>query len=198
MIVEERADGSLHVSGYVNVTGKLSRPIITSKGEKVIEVIEERAFQDALSRASNVQMTKDHDASIVLAETRANNLILKEDKIGLHADSVITDAETVEEGKRGMFKGWSFGMRNIVDRIEQRTDQLPLRHVEKFDIDHITLVVKKRPAYAATSVELRANDELDELECRTIEDDITVVQVKKPDFDNSSFKERAEKLGVTL
>ena len=198
MIVEERADGSLHVSGYVNVTGKLSRPVITSKGEKVIEVIEERAFQDAISRASNVQMTKDHDASVVLAETRASNLDLKEDKIGLHANAVITDAQTIDEGKRGLFKGWSFGMRNIVDRIEERADKLPIRHVEKFDLDHITLVVKKTPAYAATSVELRANDEMEELECRTIDDEITVVTIPKPSFDNSQFKERAKKLGVTF
>lgn len=31
MRIEERADG-LHISGYVNVTGKLSRPVITPRG----------------------------------------------------------------------------------------------------------------------------------------------------------------------
>ncbi len=42
MRIEERADG-LHINGYVNVTGKRSRPVITPRG-KVIETIEERAF----------------------------------------------------------------------------------------------------------------------------------------------------------
>ena len=40
MRIEVRADG-LHISGYVNVTGKLSRPVITPRG-KVLETIEER------------------------------------------------------------------------------------------------------------------------------------------------------------
>ena len=83
MKVELRADGTLHISGYVNVTGKMSRPVITAKGQRVIEVIEERTFQNALSKATNVKMTKDHNPNCVLAETRANTLTLHEDSIGL-------------------------------------------------------------------------------------------------------------------
>ncbi|MCI6582699.1 MAG: hypothetical protein MSH15_12095 [Oscillospiraceae bacterium] len=41
MKIEERADG-LHIKGYVNVTGKISRPLITPHG-KCVETIEERA-----------------------------------------------------------------------------------------------------------------------------------------------------------
>ena len=194
MKVEIRADG-VHISGYVNVTGKMSRPVITGKGQKVIEVIEERAFAEALSRCQNVQMTKDHNADIVLAETRAGTLKVREDKIGLHAESVVTDPQTVEDAKAGKIKGWSFGMKNITDSIEQRADALPVRHVQKFDLDHITLVVNKSPVYAATSVEVRADDETVELECRAIDDDCDVInQVKEKKYDNSEFKKRLEKL----
>ena len=49
MRIEVRADG-LHISGYVNVTGKLSRPVITPRG-KVLETIEERAFSEAITRS---------------------------------------------------------------------------------------------------------------------------------------------------
>ena len=50
MKIEIRADGA-HISGYVNVTGKRSRPVITPHG-KVIEEIEPRAFEQAIGRAA--------------------------------------------------------------------------------------------------------------------------------------------------
>lgn len=198
MKVELRADGTLHISGYVNVTGKMSRPVITAKGQKVIEVIEERAFQNALSKATNVKMTKDHNPNCVLAETRANTLTLHEDSIGLRAEADITDETTIKEAKEGKIKGWSFGMRNIIDKIEERAEQLPIRHVKGFDLDHITLVVNKTPVYAATSVELRADDELEELETRAFEDDLQFVNNRKEKaYDNSEFEKRLEKLKLT-
>lgn len=196
MKVELRADGTLHVSGYVNVTGKMSRPVITSKGQRVIEVIEERSFHNALARAGNVKMTKDHNSNCVLAETRANNLTLHEDNIGLRAEAVITDETTIKEAKAGKVKGWSFGMRNIIDKIEERAEQLPIRRVTGFDLDHITLVVNKTPVYAATSVELRADEELEELEVRAFDDEVKLVD-NQPKYDNSEFKERLEKLKLT-
>lgn len=197
MKVELRADGTLHISGYVNVTGKMSRPVITAKGQRVIEVIEERTFQNALSKATNVKMTKDHNPNYVLAETRANTLTLHEDSIGLRAEADITDETTIREAKEGKIKGWSFGMRNIIDKIEERAEQLPIRHVKGFDLDHITLVVNKTPVYAATSVELRADDELEELETRAFDDDLQFVNNKKEKtYDNSEFEKRLEKLKV--
>lgn len=196
MKVELRADGTLHISGYVNVTGKMSRPVITGKGQRVIEVIEERTFQNALARAGNVKMTKDHNPDCVLAETRANSLSLHEDSIGLRAEAVIADKTTIKEAKAGKIKGWSFGMRNIIDKIEERAEQLPIRRVTGFDLDHITLVVNKTPVYAATSVELRADDELEELETRAFDDEVEHIN-NQPNYDNSEFKERLEKLKLT-
>ena len=59
MQIELRADGA-HISGYVNVTEKKSRPVITPHG-KVIEEIEPRAFERAINRAGNITLTVDHD-----------------------------------------------------------------------------------------------------------------------------------------
>lgn len=213
MNLEIRADG-LHVSGYVNVTEKMSRPLMTGKGQKVIEVIEPRTFEKALERAENVAMTKDHNPDIVLAETRSNDLVLYEDAIGLHAEAVITDESTIEEARAGKIKGWSFGMRNIEDKIEERAEGLPIRHVSGMDLDHITLVVNKAPCYAATSVEMRANDVVDSTEYRagveyknlivteTTEryfDDgssesetVRIEKGSRTPFDNSEYKSRIE------
>ena len=43
MQLEYRADGA-HISGYVNVTEKKSRPVMTPHG-RVVEEIEPRAFE---------------------------------------------------------------------------------------------------------------------------------------------------------
>lgn len=191
MNVEIRADG-LHISGYVNVTEKMSRPVITGTGRRVVEVVEPRAFERALKKAENVTLTKDHNPNYVLAETRAKTLRLCEDAIGLHADALITDKATIEEARAGKLKGWSFGMRNIVDAIEERADALPLRRIKDLDLDHITLVVNKVPVYAATSIEMRAEDDISSVESRMLEDTPTVSETRadKPGFDNGPYKKR--------
>ena len=60
MQLEFRADGA-HISGYVNVTEKKSRPVMTPHG-RVVEEIEPRAFEDAIHRAGNITLTVDHDS----------------------------------------------------------------------------------------------------------------------------------------
>lgn len=166
MKVEVRADG-VHISGYVNATGKKSRPVRKPDGTRCVEVIEERVFAEAIQRAGNITVTVDHDDTHVYAETSNGTLKLKEDAIGLHADVLISDPQIITLAKSGKIKGWSFGMRNVQDSMEARADDLPIRHVMKMDMDHITLVVKKIPCYAATSVEIRASDGTEaELELR--------------------------------
>jgi HK97 family phage prohead protease len=187
---EIRADG-LHISGYVNVTEKMSRPVITGKGQKVIEVIEPRAFEKALERTENAKMTKDHDENYVLSERRAKTLDLYEDAIGLHYDALISDAQTITEARAGKLKGLSFGMKNIVDTVEERANALPLRRVSALDLDHITLAVNKIPVYAATSIEIRADEETSEIEIRAIEETPKIVEPKP---DNSDYKNRISEL----
>lgn len=188
--IEIRGDGA-HICGYVNATEKKSRPVVTPRG-RVIEEIEPRAFQAAIDRAENVIMTKDHEALPILAETRAGTLKLWEDEIGLYADAVVSDPETVAEARAGKVKGWSFGMRNVVDSVEERPEGLPLRKVTALDLDHITLVVRKNPVYSATSVEVRAEGEV-ETEIRSAEDTVQIREEEKPD-PLAEFRARAEAL----
>lgn len=194
MKVEIRADGA-HITGYVNVTGKKSRPVITPRG-KVIEIIEERAFEKALERAGNITVTIDHDNSHVYASTDDGTLSLYEDAIGLHADVIIKDETIIELAKKGKIKGWSFGMYNVVDEIESRADDLPIRHVKALDLDHLTLVVNKRPVYSATSVELRAGENI-EIEERAFEQEIQLIQEEpKKAIDYSAYEKRISDLKV--
>ena len=125
MRAELRADG-LHISGYVNVPGRTSRPVMTPRG-RVIEVIEQRAFAEAISRAGNIRLLLDHNQSRVLASTEDGTLKAREDEIGLRAESVVTDAEVIAGAKAGKLKGWSFNMRNVTDSIEERAEGLPIK-----------------------------------------------------------------------
>ncbi len=194
MNIEIRADGA-HISGYVNVTEKKSRPVITPHG-KVVEEIEPRAFERAIERAGDITVTVDHDKTHVYASTSEGTLKLYEDNIGLHADVLITDETLISLAKEGKIRGWSFGMYNVQDEVEPRADDLPLRRVKGLDLDHITLVVSKTPVYSATSVEIRAEAEV-ELETRTTEEAprITQEQAQVPSpasFDNSAYRSRVE------
>ena len=191
MKIEIRADGA-HISGYVNVTEKKSRPVITPHG-KVVEEIEPRAFEQAISRAGNITVTVDHDNSHVYASTDEGTLKLYEDNIGLHADVLVTDDTLIDLAKKGKVKGWSFGMYNVRDELERRADDLPLRRIKALDLDHITLVVRKSPVYSATSLELRADAEVD-LEIRSTEEAprVTVDEPETPAYDNAPFRARLE------
>ena len=191
MRIEIRADGA-HISGYVNVTEKKSRPVITPHG-KVVEEIEPRAFEQAISRAGNITVTVDHDSTHVYASTDEGTLKLYEDNIGLHADVLVTDETLIELAKKGKIRGWSFGMYNVQDELEQRADNLPLRRIKALDLDHLTLVVKKVPIYSATSVELRADGEV-AIETRATEETLQITEepskVPVPSFDNSAYRAR--------
>lgn len=189
---EIRSDG-LHIFGYANVPGRQSRPVITPRG-KVIEVIEQRAFQRAIEKQDNIDLMLDHEKKI--ASTSDGTLKVSEDEVGLRAEAIITDEETIQGAREGKLKGWSFKMMKVVDAIEERAGQLPLRTIKDFIMPEITLALRKLPVYSSTSIELRAEEE-EEIEMRTADEGITVVDMvetpKKP-IDYSDFENRIRNL----
>lgn len=185
MKIEVRADNTVKISGYVNAVERKSRPVITPHG-KCVEVVEERAFERAIEKAGNISVTVDHDTSHIYADTNNGTLKLYEDNIGLHADVLISDQSVVEIAKQGKIKGWSFGMYNVVDELEQRSDDIPIRHIKALDLDHITLVVNKTPCYSATSVEVRAEAEAN-IEERCFDSNIMLSENK---IDYSSYENK--------
>lgn len=159
MRIEIRSD-SVILDGYVNAVERDSRPIITSKG-KCVERIESRAFEKALSRADNVDFLLNHDKNRKLGSTREGNIELFEDNIGLRAIATVTDKEVIEKAKKKKLKGWSFGMYVNKDRIEERADNLPVRHIGDLDLIEVSIVDDRlNPVYTATSIEMRADEEV--------------------------------------
>lgn len=180
MRVELRSDG-LHISGYVNVPGRQSRPVMTPHG-MVIETIEQGAFQRAIERARNIQMLLDHDFGHVLADTDSHTLTVLEDNVGLRAESVVTDPEVIEGARNGKLRGWSFNIKNPVDEVEQRADGLPLRIIKDLDMDEVTLVMNRIPVYSSTSIEVRADsDDGERIEYRAGDEPVDFVDMTKPE-----------------
>jgi len=155
--VEIRADDSVHIEGYVNVCERESRPVATPYG-KVNEVIAEGTFQRAVDSADEVGLMVDHERLIGSTKT---GLELSEDAIGLRAELDTSDEEVVEAAKAGKIKGWSFGFRKAVDSLEQRAEKLPLRRITELVLDEVSLIINKNPCYSATSVEVRADGDID-------------------------------------
>lgn len=193
--IEIRSD-SVVIDGYVNAVCRQSKPVITEHG-KVIEVIEERAFEQALGRAENVDLLLDHDENRKLGSTKDGNLQLWEDNIGLRAVATITDAETIQKAKEDKLSGWSFGMYVNADDIEQRAEGLPIRHVKDLDIFEVSIIDDKMsPCYSATSIETRADGEKN-IERRAMQTkSLTENMVETPEepVDYAEFENRIQKL----
>ena len=193
MRIEIRNDKVI-LDGYVNAVGRDSRPVITPHG-KVVEQVEPRAFERALEKADDVQVLLNHDTNKVIASTKEGTAQLFEDNIGLRAIVEVTDPETIEKAKQKKLRGWSFGMKKTVDRIEQRAEGIPRRHIEGLELVEVSIVDdRKTPAYIGTSIEQRAGDEvITETrgeEFRAITEDIS----EKNPVDFSLYEERINKL----
>lgn len=192
MRIEVRADNTVRICGYVNAVERESRPVITPRG-RMNELIESGVFRRALEERSEISMTVDHEAGRVVARTTDGTLKLKEDAIGLYADALVTDKAVAMEARAGHIKGWSFGMKCTADKVEERAGRLSLRRIKGIVLDHVTLVIKKTPAYSATSVELRAGEEED-IECRAFDTELELTVEERAEVDYSKYENRLKEL----
>jgi len=183
MRIEIRSDSVL-LDGYVGTVCRDSKPIITPRG-KCVEQIESRAFQRALDRAENVDLLLDHNKSRKLGSTQDGSIELFEDNIGLRAIATVTDPEVIEKARQKKLKGWSFGMYTNKDRMEERADQIPRRHIEDLDLFEVSIICQLSPCYVGTTIEQRAEQEIiaeqrgDEFRAITVEIKETIVKEEK-------------------
>ncbi|QUH21084.1 HK97 family phage prohead protease [Alkaliphilus sp. B6464] len=193
MRIEVRNDKVI-LDGYVNAVDRDSKPIITAKG-KCVERIEPRAFDKALGRAENVDLLLNHRKDRKLGSIKEGNLELFEDNIGLRAIATVTDPETIQKAKEKKLRGWSFGMFANKDRIEERSNDIPRRHIEDLNLFEVSIIDDRMsPCYIATSIEQRAGEEViteqrgDEFRAVIIDE-----SSKKP-IDYSEFENKIKEL----
>lgn len=193
MRIEIRNDSVL-LDGYVNAVGRDSKPIITPHG-KVVEQIEPRAFERALERTDNVDLLLNHNKNRKLGSTKEGNLQLFEDNIGLRAICTVTDAEVVQKAREGKLKGWSFGQYVNKDKVEERANDIPRRHVEDLDLFEVSIIDDKMsPCYVGTSIEQRADKEVVSEQRSNEFRAVTVDETTKDKIDYSELEKRMEKI----
>lgn len=191
MRVEIR-NNSIIIDGYVNAVARDSRLIPDVKGS-FREQIVPKAFQRALEKAENVDILLNHDKNRKLGSTTEGNLELFEDNIGLRAIAKITDAEVIEKAKRNELRGWSFGFYSVKDRWEEGSEGVQRRYVEDLELTEVSIVDNtKVPAYSATSIETRANEEV-LTETRSLDSVVKTVDNTEK-VNNSKYKEEIENL----
>lgn len=157
MNYEIRADGTLHIEGYVNAVERDSREVVTPDGV-VVEQIAAGTFKAAIDKADNVDVLINHDEGRKVASTVQGNASLHEDNIGLRASVDITDAEVINEARATGVKGWSFGFVPIKRTLEKRAQGVPRRRITELELHEVTLVMgNMSPVYSGTSVEMRAD-----------------------------------------
>lgn len=193
LTAEQRADG-WHITGYVTVPGRESRPVQTPQGI-VREIINQGAFADAIAKADNIRLLVDHNADRVYATTAGGSLDLYEDAVGVYADAYITDEDLIEAIKAGRVKGWSFDMSNVQDEVTPATDTepLPIRHVMSFEISEISIIIDMIPYYSSSSIEVRADGAEAHREYRGTETETAVSETALSDTvtDDGDNEERA-------
>lgn len=154
----EIRNNSVILDGYVNVPSRDSRVLPSPRGNFVEQILP-KTFQRALDKATNVELLFNHRENRKLGSIQEGNLELFEDNVGLRAIATVTDDEVIEKAKNGDLRGWSFGFVANKDKWEEGSDGIHRRYVEDLDLLEVS-ILDKTPAYIATSIEARGEEEL--------------------------------------
>lgn len=194
MKVEIRTDGSVVLSGYVNVVERDSKPLRDVAGV-FIERVKAKTFQRALDKVDDVGLMFNHTRP--LGSTK-DCLTLREDSIGLYGQAVVTDEEVKKRAEAGELRGWSFGFSCNKDDWETRADGMRVRTLEDIDLVEVS-ILDISPAYIATSIEMRDAKECLK-ECRCLDEDVELIREKRkqpepvPENNLEYYKRKADYL----
>lgn len=154
-------EDSVEIDGYVNAVERKSR-LLNSRIGKFFEKIRAGVFTEALKNNKDVKLYLNHDPSFEYASTLDGSIELVEDSIGLHAHTVLTNADIVEKAKNGELVGWSFGFYDVEGGYELNYDTespYPTRTVNALELIEVSLLdVNATPAYAGTLVTVRSEE----------------------------------------
>jgi len=150
MKVQFRSDGTAEISGYVNVTERQSRLLHDNGGHAFYETVKSGTFASAIAKNPNVGLQFNHQRDLCGLHE------LYEDSVGLFARAVIDDEEVVKEARAGNLTGWSFGFYIREQEIEGGDPEK--RKLTDIDLIEVS-ILNVTPAYIATSVQVRSDEE---------------------------------------
>lgn len=158
MKVEIRGQ-QVHISGYVNAVERDSK-VLYDKDGPFIERAESGVFRRSMERRPNVELKLNHGR--VIGSVAEGNLQLREDAVGLYAEAIVSDPETVREARAGHLTGWSFGFSDLAPCYETGTGEVRKRRLRDIDMEEISALTIA-PAYIATSIEARCEGGANEI-----------------------------------
>ena len=181
----ELRDDSVIIDGYVNAVERDSKPLWSRVG-RFIERICAGAFDKAIKRNDDIHILLNHSWDRDLGSTKAGNLELKEDNIGLKARATITDKEVIEKARAGRLVGWSFGFTDV-DVENGNINGMPTRAVKDLNLFEVSILDDtKTPAYNGTLVTVRAEGDEAEYRAETFNDGVELID------NTEDVKEREE------
>ncbi|PEN68497.1 phage major capsid protein [Bacillus wiedmannii] len=176
--VQQNADGSLFVSGYVNETSTWSQ--VLGRNTKFIEQIIPGAFKRALERAENIDFLYEHDNNKILADTQSGRLILREDDKGLYMEATISKTSWGEDAfeliKDGIIQKMSFGFRALKDKVTKGTNGIYERVVHELELLEVSAV--RKPAYVQSSIQARSMEIVNEINIREDINTMNITELK--------------------
>lgn len=160
MEVRKLDNGSLHITGYVNITDKSSRVLKDNKGNLFVERVEPRCFKRALEKNNNVEFLLNHDTGKKLGSIADGNLKLTEDNIGLKIEATINNEEVRQAYENGGFSGFSYGFQKIRDNFRIWDNGIQLRTLQDIKLIEVSLLDSTRtPAYFGSLVNVEHREE---------------------------------------
>lgn len=195
MRIELRND-SVVIDGYVNAVERDSKPLWSRVG-RFIERICAGAFDKAIKRNDDIHILLNHNWDKDLGSTKAGNLELKEDNIGLKARAEITDKEVIEKARAGRLVGWSFGFTDV-DVENGNINGMPTRAVKDLNLFEVSILDDtKTPAYNGTLVTVRAEGDEAEYRADTFNDGVEVIDNTEDVKEREETKEEPQQTDKT-
>lgn len=195
MRIELRND-SVIIDGYVNAVERDSKPLWSRVG-RFIERICAGAFDKAIKRNDDIHILLNHNWDKDLGSTKAGNLELKEDNIGLKARAEITDKEVIEKARAGRLVGWSFGFTDV-DVENGNVNGMPTRAVKDLNLFEVSILDDtKTPAYNGTLVTVRAEGDEAEYRAETFNDGVEVIDNTEDVKEREETKEEPQQTDKT-
>lgn len=153
-------DGKRYLDGYFSV---FNQPYEVYPGW--IEEIAPGAFARSLREGRDIKVLWNHNSDIVLGSTGNRTAYLSEDERGLHGPTEINEQDQDAKNAyarvaRGDVRGCSFGF--DVRAMEESWDEDGTYRTRLTDVDLYEVSPCTFPAYAQTSIQARAREELAE------------------------------------
>ncbi|WP_294363612.1 HK97 family phage prohead protease [uncultured Clostridium sp.] len=188
MKYEIREDNSVELSGYINVVQRDSKKLRDKAGE-FIEQIMPNAFKKSLYKTPNIPILFNHKFDRELGRNGVGECEIYEDNIGLKYRIRTNDDEVVELAKAGRLTGNSFGFRSLKETYETLANGIRRRFVHELELIECS-ILSVEPAYIATSVEVRAEGEID-MEFRVF-DEVEEETIVEENVEETEFVEDTE------